>query len=117
MKVCPKCSTEKDESEFYRINKSKVHSFCKLCFNEYCIERWRNRKINAIRQLGGRCVDCGFIFNETNFPVCEFHHLEPKNKDFDWNRLRLRSEKILQEELKKCIILCANCHRIRHWCI
>tara|TARA_B100001094_G_scaffold164080_1_gene158811 strand:+ start:1495 stop:1809 length:315 start_codon:yes stop_codon:yes gene_type:complete len=59
------------------------------------------------------CADCGKIFD----PVCmDFHHREPHLK-VDGIRELLRDgysmEKVMIE-IKKCDILCACCHRLRH---
>ena len=41
-----------------------------------------------------------------------YHHLDRKTKKFNISRIASTSiaKKSLDEELKKCIILCANCH-------
>ena len=26
-----------------------------------------------------------------------------------------QSQKSIMEEIKKCVVLCANCHAVRHW--
>jgi len=43
------------------------------------------------------------------------HHLDSSEKDFGISsRGYTRSWKRVQEELKKCVLLCANCHREVH---
>lgn len=45
----------------------------------------------------------------------DFHHTDPSKKDETISRLiRAGSKKRLEEEMKKCIVLCANCHRKEH---
>lgn len=113
-KVCTKCKNLKPESEFYTRNDRKHGaSYCKTCFNNYCMKRWINRKLEAIQYKGGKCLDCNL--SNAPYPVYEFHHLEPDKKDVDWTKLRLKSSKAIKAELDKCILLCANCHRIRHY--
>lgn len=114
MRICSKCQTEKEESEFYKKG-SRLHSYCKSCFNEYCIERWTTKKKHYILEFGGKCVKCPFSFDGNNHSVFEFHHLY--DKKFDWNKLRLKSPDKIQAELSKCQLLCANCHRLEHWCL
>lgn len=77
---------------------------------------WREQiKKRGIEALGGKCCNCG-----QTFEICcyDFHHLEPDQKDFaisskqtngakTWNKVR--------DELKKCALLCANCHRLLHY--
>ncbi len=114
-KICQTCSVEKSVEEFYtQPDRKNGASKCKECFNSYCIERWRNIKIKAIEYKGGVCVDCNIPFPTYPAPVFEFHHLNPELKDVSWGKLRLRSWDKITLELDKCVMLCANCHRIRH---
>lgn len=115
MKKCPKCNIVKDLSEFYQTKSRPTGSgMCKKCFNEYCIQRWIQRKLEAINYKGNECEDCKLHINNTHYSVFEFHHLIPNEKDYDWTKLRLKSNKAIQEELDRCALLCANCHRVRH---
>jgi hypothetical protein len=113
-KVCTKCKLEKDLSFFYKKNKNYSFSFCKECFNQYCSERWVNKKIESIIYKGSKCIDCQISFPEEPYVIFEFHHLNPKDKDFDWSEMRLQKPHIIKEELDKCVLLCSNCHRKRH---
>lgn len=57
-----------------------------------------------------KCVICG-----ENRPWClDFHHINPEEKEGEIVKL-IESPRRLQEELKKCIVLCANCHRDLHY--
>jgi hypothetical protein len=114
-KVCSTCDQEKLISEFY-IQKGRKNgsSKCRQCFNKYCITRWRQRKKDAIIYKGSSCIDCNLSFPQTPYSVFDFHHLDPSEKDVDWTKLRLRSWSSIMSELDKCVLLCANCHRIRH---
>jgi hypothetical protein len=60
-----------------------------------------------------RCADCG----QDHPATLEFHHLDPTKKDALVSRLIATTSSLrrLQEEMAKCVVLCANCHRIRHW--
>jgi len=110
MKHCSRCNQDKPEDQFYAKG-NRLQAFCKVCFNEYCIERWHQVKINAIKQFGGVCQDCKQEFHPAVF---EFHHLDPSQKDYSWTKMRLLSPDKRQAELNKCVMLCANCHRLRH---
>ncbi len=59
------------------------------------------------------CIDCG----QSHPATLEFHHLDPTQKEVIVSRLlnETTSLRRLQEEMAKCVVLCANCHRIRHW--
>lgn len=114
-KVCSTCNQEKLISEFYdKKDRVKGSTQCRQCFNNYCINRWRQRKKDAIVYKGSSCVDCGLSFPQIPYSVFDFHHLNPSEKDVDWSKLRLRSWSSIMSELDKCVLLCSNCHRIRH---
>lgn len=112
MKTCSCCKNTLNDSDFYNKGKeNRTNSFCKKCFNAYCMKRWIDRKIRIIGQFGNRCKDCN---NSFHYAVYEFHHLNPDTKELNWTRMRLLSEAKMQAELAKCVMLCANCHRMRH---
>ena len=71
----------------------------------------RLRKLWAIEYLGGICGSCGEKFHPA---VYEFHHKDPTTKDRDPSKMLGLSLKRLQDELDKCSLLCANCHRLLH---
>lgn len=76
--------------------------------------RWRNRlKSKMVAAMGGKCQCCGYaICND----ALEFHHINPEEKEFTFGRIKANPknrEKIINE-LKKCILLCSNCHREIH---
>lgn len=74
----------------------------------------RIKKLKAIEYLGGKCKDCNGVFHQS---VYDFHHLNPKEKDSILAHLFWKSWDKILIELNKCILLCANCHRLRHWSI
>ena len=116
MKKCSKCKKEKELNQFYKKSDRKNGSSeCKDCFNAYCVQRWIKRKIQAIEYKGGKCEDCNLSYPNIPHCVFDFHHLNPSEKDFDWKKMRLISLERMKEELNKCVLLCANCHRIRHF--
>lgn len=113
MRICSKCKQNKNELEFYQNSKRKA-TYCKKCFNLYTVNRWIKRKIEAIQYKGCKCIDCGISYPNYPYQVFDFHHINPTEKDYEWDKLRLKSDKTIKEELDKCVLLCANCHRIRH---
>ncbi len=56
-----------------------------------------------------KCKDC----KEDNPIVLDFHHIRDKRKAISQMIRRDYAWKTILNEIKKCIILCANCHRIR----
>lgn len=111
---CIKCNITKNVLEFYkRLDRiDEYHSYCKECFNTFCKERWKSRKVEAINKMGNRCYDCKISYPSY---IYDFHHLDPSKKDFTWNRLRQMSQSKIDKELSKCVLLCSNCHRKRHY--
>ena len=115
-KICTICNVEKLITDFYRQGDRKNgSSMCKKCFNKYCSDRWVDKKIDAINYKGNSCVDCNVSYPTYPYVIFDFHHLDPSDKDVDWSKLRLRSWNKIVEELDKCILLCSNCHRMRHY--
>ncbi len=74
----------------------------------------RRRKIRqmAIEYKGGRCEVCGY---DRCSDALEFHHVDSSKKDFSISsKGYTRSWTKVKEELDKCVLLCANCHRETH---
>jgi len=69
-------------------------------------------KQKAIEFMGNKCVDCGYTSEYKE--VFDFHHLDPMEKDYNPSRIMNYPWTTIEAELKKCVMLCANCHRIRH---
>lgn len=115
-KNCIDCKLDKPLKDFYKSSTHKhgVMVYCKNCFNKRCILRWINRKIKYIQLLGGKCEKCNLELKNSHYSVFEFHHKFDKSKDYDWTKLRLKSEDKIIKELNKCSLLCANCHRLEH---
>ena len=128
---CTKWKKEKIESEFnYKIKAFGLrHNQCKECtrllirnhYNRnkgYYLKKTQKRNIeirleiiNYLKQyfLKNPCVDCG----ESDITVLEFDHLDkvPKFKAVSC-LIRYRYPiQIIKEEIKKCEVRCANCHR------
>lgn len=80
------------------------------CVKHYKQARQKAIKKALVKALGGKCQKCN---NE--FPLCvyDFHHLEEKSIDPSY-AIASRSIEQIAEEISKCILLCANCHRIEH---
>jgi hypothetical protein len=110
-KTCPACQQEKPLDSFYK-SKKRIHSWCKKCLCENHNKRWIERKIEAMKLFDSKCCKCGYC---KNYAALEFHHLDPKEKDFVWVKLRQMKWSQIVCELKKCVLLCANCHREEHW--
>ena len=115
MKQCSKCNKIKNIKDFYIKNKQRRQSYCKDCFNKYTADRLKQRRIEAIEYKGNKCIDCSVKFDGTNSCIFDFHHLNPSNKEFEWTKMRQINKDKLLLELNKTILLCSNCHRMRHY--
>jgi predicted HNH restriction endonuclease len=71
------------------------------------------RKKKYIAILGGKCSICGY---DRNIAALEFHHKDPASKLFQLDGRHLANTKPakVEEEIKKCILVCSNCHRELH---
>lgn len=100
--------------------KGKQTMYCSLkCKNsnhqsyEAQKSRGLKRKIEIISKFGGQCTFCGY---KRNLSALTFHHTDPEKKNFklDMRSLSNRRYDQIREELKKCILVCHNCHSEIH---
>ena len=76
-------------------------------------ERGMQRKLARVIRLGGSCRSGGYA---RNLAALTFHHVDPTTKAFelDVRAFANRTDDAIDEELSKCILLCANCHAEAH---
>lgn len=73
----------------------------------------RKRKLDLISVLGNRCCLCGFdLYPE----ALDFHHVNPEDKEYGIGSSNAATKALSKQlqELKKCVLVCANCHRGIH---
>ena len=131
-KICGTCKAEKD-IKCYSKNPSKVDGLsycCQDCNKMYQKEWYKKNKKKHIENLNLRrnlarknakefawqyisthsCVDC----NQSNPLTLDFDHVKGKKKE---NVSRMIADGVsifkLEKEINKCVIRCANCHRIK----
>ena len=78
--------------------------------------RARIRKEHLVMMLGGICMNCKI---EGPLSIYDFHHPDRNEKKFPISQMIRRASDVDFEyevipEVKKCVLLCANCHRILH---
>lgn len=80
--------------------------------SQVVIDFVKRRKSNLIKVFNSKCCICGFDKWQS---ALEFHHVNPENKEFGLtvNTTTKALEKQLAEA-RKCILVCANCHRGIH---
>lgn len=130
MKVCTKCKLEKDIESFnWKVKNIKRQTHCKICQSNYTKEHYKNNKGPYLERAKVRnkrikselqefiieyllkhpCIDCG----ETDIVVLEFDHRERNKKKYNVGAmiLRMLDLNLIIEEVSKCDVRCANCHR------
>ena len=128
-KICTKCDEERDIENFRWKYKSRGirDSHCKTCTraagkNHYT----RNRQV-VIQQTRNRCLiyrDVLISWKETlhcvtckeSDRVClDFHHIDSDSKDGEISKMMHSGMiKKAKQELKKCVVVCKNCHSKIH---
>jgi hypothetical protein len=134
--VCSKCSELKSENEFYNGN---TYS-CNICVASYNktrqnarnlnLQNWRAKNGDRYKELitnfrakrlpilnkiideakDKACLDCGIKYPAR---AMDFDHLSDKKYKISSLRTNPFSVKLLLEELAKCELVCACCHRDR----
>jgi len=132
-KVCKRCQLDlpKDDIHFasrYDRKEKQFQHMCRSCQKEYRKEHYEKNKQKYVQKANLysqnfkewfteikkelSCKKCG----ESRHWVLDFHHTNPAEKDMEISNLvRLSSKKRLMDEVDKCIVLCANCHRDLHY--
>lgn len=121
------CGEWKPESDFHN-SRTGQFSYCRDCRRAYDRQYYRERgrtarrhrqraRMAAVRDWMAEikrdtsCADCGERFPA---PVMHWDHLPGHIKVGEISVLAAaRSRTIVLEELKKCELVCANCHAIR----
>lgn len=124
-KTCGKCKETKSLEEF-RKRKNGHQTWCTPCFRQYDKERYTSidksrknanqRKIRErqrdlickIKELYG-CVDC----KNYDHRVLDFDHVSGSKRMDVSKMVGSYSDKAILDEIAKCEIRCANCHRIK----
>ena len=74
----------------------------------YSLDRGYRLKTNCVFLLGGECSHCGY---QKSLNALTFHHIDPTTKIGAIGvMIHTRSWAAVLKELKKCVLLCFNCH-------
>ena len=130
-KKCCTCNKEKFLGEFNFKNKKNnvLHCSCKECWKETRKKNYeKNKSVTFDRNHRNRtrvkkwfeefkttlkCIKC-----DENHPAClDFHHRDPSTKEYTVSFMLGGTFSIesIKNEIEKCDILCANCHRKLHY--
>ena len=130
-KICTKCEEVKplDDFNYRRKSLGTRQSHCRTCSKAYLKKHYtenseyykkkarvhtkrymeKARKLIYEIKLGNPCIVCG----ESDPIVLEFDHIDPSTKEHNVSEMVKKGyscESILNE-VEKCRLLCANCHR------
>jgi hypothetical protein len=137
-KVCSKCKINKPLEDYYKdvYKKDGRTSSCKICndikYKKYYIEhkqqiakhlkKYQKKRVEKhkkawmpiLKEIYGTiaCTKCGY---DKCFAALDFHHRKGETKKFGIAIIlacKVTAKRI--KEIKKCDILCANCHRELH---
>ena len=108
--VCEKHNVELKKAKG---GKGGTYYYCGQCRHENAKVRTAQKKLRGIIYKGGKCTACGY--DDLEHPeVFDFHHLDPLVKERDPCKAFRCSWETAKKEIDRCVLLCANCHRIAH---
>lgn len=91
--------------------KHELVAECKKCNKIRNHNVRRGNKLILINECGGRCIKCNY---NKCLNALTFHHINQEDKKFDISDRLHYKMSMLREEVKKCILVCQNCHSEIH---
>ena len=130
-KICTVCNREKNVDLFHKTKRNKTGyvAQCKECrsFKMHTLYKESESRRTSIgernkvsREYNRRLLSkykayCGCqICREKEPVVLDLHHIDPSIKEGDPSSFAAYSTEKLKREIRKCIVLCSNCHRKVH---
>jgi hypothetical protein len=129
-KICNICNKEKELSEFPKNKRTKdgYSGRCLICNRKVVKEHYyknkklyleKNKRYNERKKEWWlelksklKCNRC----SENNIVCLDFHHIDPTVKEGNLSHIwKSWSKQRVLDELKKCEVLCKNCHAKEHW--
>jgi hypothetical protein len=123
-----------NNNEFAHKNNDKLQPKCKLCQRAYAKNHYYEHKNEYIDRKNLRklifqesitdiiitrksvpCTDCKKEFHHSAMTFDHLHDKIANIADFTKFTVSQKSIDLLELELKKCDVVCANCHQIREW--
>ena len=109
---CTDCNKILTVNNFYKYKNNKVDKKCIKCWKIYSVKRNSEIKLKCLEYKGGKCIHCGY---SKYIGAIDFHHIDPRKKDFRLSKNQKSFGDSHKKELDKCIALCSNCHRKEHY--
>lgn len=112
VKKCSDCRIWKFKNQFYKNGASidALESRCKDCNHLQLKDRKQSVKEFIRAQKARPCADCGESYP---YYVMDFDHRVGTHKKFELSKPKSVSLEKIAEEISKCDVVCANCHRMR----
>lgn len=131
MKLCVRCSSVKSLDNFHKSKKNLdgLQIYCKACRKtidaaSYANNEHRQKAIRD-RRATVRAYNAEMLRRYKTFCKCrvckeaeaialDLHHTDPTEKELPVSNAVSCSTDTLRREIRKCVVLCANCHRKYH---
>lgn len=129
MKTCSQCKISKEEAEFYWASQGRLRSNCKVCHKAHMRPRSqahysKNKEYYTARNKAQRASLSEYIRTLKDFPcvdcnqkhpwwVMQFDHVKGSKKYNVSMMAKYGSRALVDAEVKKCEVVCANCHANR----
>ena len=130
-KTCSRCRVEKGITDFHRLKRSKDgrNGVCIKCRRElysvYSSQEnvrkkiaknsmdtyWRRKRLVDRYKMTYGCYICGY---KKCTEAMDLHHVNPRTKTARIASMMRSKMSKLKAEIRKCVILCSNCHREFH---
>lgn len=127
MKICPKCNINKNLNEFNKHKTREHQTYCRKCqkiVDKICYQRTKDKHIerktirkNKLKEhvlniKKNSICKCG----ESDYKCLLFHHLGKDRKVANVSDLVRHGVSLdkINAEIKKCEVICFNCHAKEH---
>ena len=126
-KWCSGCSAELPFNSFAKNHRNRLglDCYCRRCMSVRAKRFYKDRnakrrlrKAHLVIEFGNKCLDCSvedlpidaYVFHHHSEPMTSPEYLIPSNV------ISLKNASVISREKAKWVLLCANCHSIRHGC-
>lgn len=111
-RFCSICRKTRPIGNFLYLSRQKRYMWrCRQCSAILQAEKIKKFKLQCIEYKGGKCQVCGY---NKSLAAMDFHHRNETKKEFNIGNRWYKKIEVIKDELDKCDLLCANCHREEH---
>lgn len=133
MKRCSTCQIYRPIEMFNRKRGSEKEARCKKCKSDIHRTWYKDNRTARREQIrvskkawyretslliqGLKSVPCADCNQRYHHYVMDFDHVRGTKKfGVATGKARMISRSVILDEIAKCEVVCANCHRVRTWC-